>query len=150
MAEHLRLYLGTHVGLLVVDCEAGRASIVGRSFEGKSITKLCTPSDDPDVLLAGVAYDGAYRSSDGGVQWERVIDEDVRAFAVDPHDRRTIYAGAGPIRLHRSTDEGRSWRAIDTLLEMPEEDSSIQTCTCLPTTPEVETATSCRLRGDSS
>ena len=121
MDEPLRLYLGTHIGLLVVDCEAGRSSIVGRSFEGKSVAAVCTPSDDPNVILAGVAYDGAYRSLDGGERWERVIDEDVRAFSVDPHDQQTIYAGAGPIRLHRSTDQGQSWRAIDQLLEMPEQ-----------------------------
>lgn len=121
MDERLRLYLGTHVGLLVVDCEGGRGSIVRRAFEGKSVAAVCTPSDDPDVILAGVAYDGAYRSLDGGVRWERVIDEDVRAFSVDPHDAQTIYAGAGPIRLHRSTDQGGSWGALDALLEMPEE-----------------------------
>jgi hypothetical protein len=33
----------------------------------------------------------------------------VRTFTVDPHDERVIYAGAGPIKLLRSEDNGVSW-----------------------------------------
>ena len=73
------------------------------------------------MVFAGVAYDGGYRSDDGGMSWERIIDEDVRAFAVDPHGQGSVYAGAGPIRLHRSTDRGRSWQPLDGLLDMPEQ-----------------------------
>ena len=121
MGQRLRLYLGTHVGLQVVDYESGRTTAVAKHFEGQSVAAVCTLPSDPNVVFAGVAYDGGYRSDDAGLTWTRIIDEDIRALSVDPHNEGTIYAGAGPIRLHRSTDGGHSWQALDGLLAMSDQ-----------------------------
>jgi hypothetical protein len=71
-------------------------------------------------VFAAVAFDGGYRTADGGQHWKKILEGDVRTFTVDPHDERVVYAGSGPVRLWRSEDNGCSWEPLDGLLDVPE------------------------------
>jgi len=76
------------------------------------------------VVNAGTST-GFYRSFDAGATWALsnggMLDPDVAALAVDPHDSRRLYAGTLDQRSHglsiyggvfRSTDRGGSWTAV--------------------------------------
>lgn len=45
-------------------------------------------------------------------------EDDLRAAAIHPHDRTTLFAGGRSSGIHRSTDAGETWSA----LQLPEED----------------------------
>ena len=75
----------------------------------------------PEIVFAGVTFDGLYRTRDAGRHWERVLEGDIRWVTVDPTDDRVIYAGTEPVHLYRSEDGGDSWEEIKSLVEMPEE-----------------------------
>ena len=75
---------------------------------------------------------GLYESTDGGASWERLLDIDehtgINEFVVDPDDPDTIVAASYQRRrhvwvlinggpgsgIHKSTDGGATWRAIDS------------------------------------
>jgi photosystem II stability/assembly factor-like uncharacterized protein len=60
------------------------------------------------------------RTRDAGRTWTDCSppERDVFSIAVSPADG-ALYAGTEPSRLFRSDDRGDSWRALDTLLELP-------------------------------
>ena len=64
--------------------------------------------------------DGLYRSGDGASSWRGldVPGEDTTAVGVSPDGSR-VYAGTRPAALHVSRDEGRSWRVLDGLDDVP-------------------------------
>jgi photosystem II stability/assembly factor-like uncharacterized protein len=91
--------------------------------EGNRITSIAGVPGDPDVYYAGAASGGIFKSTDGGVHWTSIFDDQpvssVGAIAVAPSDANVVYAGTGEafIRSHvstgwgvfKSTDAGRSW-----------------------------------------
>jgi len=120
MSENLRYYLAFNGGLKVQQTSGGSANDVGEFFQGKTIEHLMGCTRKPEVVFAAVAFDGGYRTEDGGQTWQKVLDGDVRTFTVDPHDEQVVYAGTGPIRLFHSEDNGINWEPMDGLLELPE------------------------------
>ena len=74
-----------------------------------------------------VAYgDGVYRSLDGGLHWENMglkASEHIAKIVVDPRNSQVVYVAAqGPLwkeggerGLYRTTDGGRSWKAVLTV-----------------------------------
>jgi photosystem II stability/assembly factor-like uncharacterized protein len=100
---------------------SGSIDTAGEFFEGKTVEDLSGCRTKPEVVFAAVAFDGGYRTDDGGKTWEKVMDGDVRTFTVDPHDERVVYMGIGPIRLFRSEDGGKSWEPLDGMLDLPDE-----------------------------
>jgi photosystem II stability/assembly factor-like uncharacterized protein len=78
------------------------------------VTDIVFHPDDPQIVLAGVEIDGAWRSVDGGRNWARVaeglVTEDIHGFAV-------VKNGTGKVRLfattcdgiHMSMDAGATW-----------------------------------------
>ena len=80
---------------------------------------------DLDYVYAGTEVLGLIqRSSDGGANWAIVHDPNnggvagfssVRGLAINPADRRIIYAvgGSGTTKVIVSTDCGVSWRNVD-------------------------------------
>jgi photosystem II stability/assembly factor-like uncharacterized protein len=70
---------------------------------------------DPDVVLAGTV-DGVWRSTDRGATFKRTSFPDsgkqIWSFLVDARDARRIYAGASPVDVYRSDDQGGSWRRL--------------------------------------
>lgn len=120
MDEPLRYYIALNGGLKVMQCRAGSLNTVGEFFEGRTLEHLTGCRQRPEVVFAAVALEGGYRTQDGGRTWEKVLEGDVRTFAVDPHDERVVYSGVGPVRLFRSVDGGSAWEPLDGLLRLPD------------------------------
>ena len=119
--ESLRYYIAHNCGLKVMTANGGGIATVREHFEGKTLEHLIGCRQRPEIVFAAVAFDGGYRSEDAGKTWNKIMDGDVRTFAVDPHDERVVYMGIGPIRLFRSEDTGNTWEPLDSMLAIPEE-----------------------------
>jgi photosystem II stability/assembly factor-like uncharacterized protein len=70
---------------------------------------------DPNVVFAGTA-DGVWRSTDRGATFQRASFPDkgkqIWSFLADSRDAKRIYAGASPVDIYRSDDQGGSWRRL--------------------------------------
>ena len=104
-----------------MQCHSGSMDAVGEFFAGRTLEHLTGCRQRPEVVFAAIAFDGGYRTRDGGRTWEKVLAGDVRTLTVDPHDERVVYAGIGPVRLFRSEDGGGTWEPLDGLLRLPDE-----------------------------
>ncbi len=120
MNNNLKFYTASTNGLTIFESRRGRISEQGHFFEGRSPEFIVGCREVPEVVFAAVAFDGGYRTEDGGITWEKILEGDFRTFAVDPYEDQVIYAGEGPIRLHRSGDRGKTWEPIDSLLKLPD------------------------------
>ncbi len=73
------------------------------------------PREDRSGAPWRARYGGVLRSEDGGATWQRVLREDVHAYAVgiDPHNPATIVAGTFDSAIFRSDDRGDTWRRLE-------------------------------------
>ncbi|MFQ3293368.1 MAG: photosystem II stability/assembly factor-like uncharacterized protein [Halobacteriales archaeon] len=97
--------------LLVVTGRPGGWRVRTRLSE-HDLECVAAPGDEPDRVLVGTFDDGLYRSTDGGMTFNRVGDwmpKSVTALAVSTTDSDVWWAGTEPSRVFRSTDGGRSW-----------------------------------------
>lgn len=81
------------------------------------VTDVLFDPDDPRLVVAGVEIDGVWRSTDGGLTWERVreglVTDDIHGFTA-------VRSSANPARfyattcdgIHVSADAGASWSLI--------------------------------------
>jgi photosystem II stability/assembly factor-like uncharacterized protein len=122
MADSLRYYIAHNGGLKVMQAQSGGSlSAVSEFFEGKTLEYLTGSRKQPEIVFAAVAFDGGYRTNNGGRSWKRIFDGDVRTFTIDPREERVVYMGIGPIRLFRSEDRGMTFEPIDSMLEFSED-----------------------------
>jgi photosystem II stability/assembly factor-like uncharacterized protein len=91
--------------------------------EGNRVSAIAGVPGDPSVYYAGAASGGIFKSSDGGVHWQAIFDDQpvssIGALAVAPSDANVVWAGTGEafIRsnislgwgVYRSIDAGRTW-----------------------------------------
>ncbi len=91
--------------------------------EGNRFSAIAGIPGDPLVVYAGSASGGIFKTTDGGINWEPIFDEQavhsIGDIAVAPSDPSIVWAGTGEscIRSHisvgegifKSTDAGRSW-----------------------------------------
>jgi len=94
--------------------------------EGNRFSAAAGIPGDPYTYYVGAASGGIYKTTDGGVNWAAVFDDQpvqsIGALAVSPSDPNVIWAGTGEgkIRSHvslgqgvyRSTDAGKSWTLL--------------------------------------
>ncbi|MEK9931564.1 MAG: hypothetical protein VW557_12565 [Rhodospirillaceae bacterium] len=120
MNKELKFFVASTNGLRVFKKTGQKISEQGFFFEGRSPEFIAGCRERSEIVFVAVAFDGGYRTDDGGKTWLKVLEGDFRTFSVDPHDERVIYAGAGPIRLFRSEDMGLTWEPIDSLLSLPD------------------------------
>jgi hypothetical protein len=118
--KRLRYYVAHNSGLSVMRAGDTGLSTLDEFFEGRTVEHLEGSKQRPEVVFAAVAFDGGYRTVDAGRSWHKIMDGDVRTFAIDPRDDHVVYMGSGPIRLHRSLDGGKTWEPLDSMLELPE------------------------------
>ncbi|MGH7492581.1 MAG: T9SS type A sorting domain-containing protein [bacterium] len=99
---------------------AGPENIGGR------ISDIEFNPQDASVVYAGAATGGVFKSTDGGVTWSPVFDDQavlpIGDLAVDPNDPDIVYAGTGEANgghnnfpgggVFKSTDAGASWQYI--------------------------------------
>jgi len=95
---------------------------------GGRITDIAVHPANPDVVYAGAAEGGVFRSLNGGQNWTPLFDDQpalaVGALAIDPGDPDVVYAGTGEVNpgggsvayggagLFRSIDAGDTWSQI--------------------------------------
>jgi len=91
--------------------------------QGNRVVAVAGIPGDPNVIYAGAATGGVFKTTDGGVHWKPIFDgqeaQSIGAIAVSPSDPNVVWVGTGEafIRGHisigngvyRSSDGGRSW-----------------------------------------
>lgn len=91
--------------------------------EGNRVTSVTGVIGDRTTYYAGAASGGLWKTTDGGVHWDPIFDDQpvssIGALAVAPSDPNVVWAGTGEpfIRSHisvgwgvfKSTDAGRHW-----------------------------------------
>jgi hypothetical protein len=91
--------------------------------EGNRISAVTGVTGNPLIYYAGSASGGIAKSTDGGITWEQIFDDQpvhsIGDIAVAPSDPSTVWVGTGEacIRSHisvgdgifKSTDAGRTW-----------------------------------------
>jgi photosystem II stability/assembly factor-like uncharacterized protein len=99
---------------------------IGPSNIGGRITTLAVSRQNPDVVYAGAAEGGVLRSTNGGVNWTPLFDNQpslsMGSIAVDPTDDNIVYAGTGEpntsgdsydgMGVFKSTNAGTTWFSI--------------------------------------
>jgi photosystem II stability/assembly factor-like uncharacterized protein len=93
---------------------------------GGRVARVCGVPGDPLTYYAATAAGGVWKSSDGGVHWKSVFDDQpiasMGAVAVAPSDPHVVYAGSGEANIrgnvepgngiYRSTDAGKTWKHV--------------------------------------
>ncbi len=100
-------------------------SLLGPSNIGGRIMALLIHPTNPDIIYAGAASGGLWKSTDFGGTWANVFNESfsIGALAFEPGDPNTIYVGTGENSpagvatypgngVWRSTDAGATWANI--------------------------------------
>ena len=91
--------------------------------EGNRFSAAAGISGDPHTYYVGAASGGVYKTTDGGVHWDAIFDDQpvqsIGALAVASSDPNIVWAGTGEgkIRSHvsigqgiyKSVDAGRTW-----------------------------------------
>ncbi|MCB9292953.1 MAG: T9SS type A sorting domain-containing protein [Lewinellaceae bacterium] len=101
---------------------AGPVNIGGR------ITDIALHPTDPDIIYAGASVGGVFKSTDGGVSWEAVFENEgamsIGNIALAPSDPDILYVGTGEANgesasgaffgdgVYRSVDGGASWQYL--------------------------------------
>ncbi len=108
---------------LLADLEA-RA--IGPAVCGGRIGAVAGVPGDPTVVWAGAASGGVWRSTDGGVRFEPVFDDQdvasIGAIAIDPRTPEVVWIGSGEGNprnsasvgrgVYKTLDGGRTWRKL--------------------------------------
>lgn len=115
----VRLYAATGDGIARLE-ESGEGWTLELSLAGSGAQCLGVDPNDPETVFAGLREGGVRRTVDAGASWVdcALPERAVFSLGVSPADG-AVYAGTEPSRLFRSNDDGRSWRALDGLLELP-------------------------------
>jgi photosystem II stability/assembly factor-like uncharacterized protein len=91
--------------------------------EGNRVSAIAGVPGDPLIVYAGSASGGIFKTTDGGINWESIFDDQpshsIGDIAVAPSDPSIVWAGTGEscIRsnisvgdgIYRSADAGRTW-----------------------------------------
>jgi photosystem II stability/assembly factor-like uncharacterized protein len=87
---------------------------------GRGMQCLAADPRNPDVFYAGSRGEGVWKSTTRGRDWARLEfpEADVFSLAVGPADG-AVYAGTEPSKLFVSRDDGRSWRELRALQDIP-------------------------------
>jgi len=86
------------------------------TFQGLSmnVTDILMDPTDVNKLYAATSI-GLYRTTDAGISWSEVLDENVQEIEIHPTDHDTIYASivdGDETEFYRSTDDGLTFSLI--------------------------------------
>jgi photosystem II stability/assembly factor-like uncharacterized protein len=93
---------------------------------GNRVEAVAGVAGDPSIIYAGAASGGVYKTTDGGLHWTAIFDDQpvasIGALAVAPSDPNVVWVGTGEtfIRgnisvgngIYKSTDAGKSWTHV--------------------------------------
>jgi photosystem II stability/assembly factor-like uncharacterized protein len=103
-----------------------KARSIGPAAMSGRIAAIESTAANPDLIYVGAATGGVWKSTDGGLSWEPVFDDQpvasIGALALDPGNPDVVWAGTGEgnVRnsvsvgngIYRSNDGGRTWRHL--------------------------------------
>ncbi|KAF0111206.1 MAG: extracellular ligand-binding receptor [Chloroflexi bacterium] len=85
------------------------------NFTLDTVTSIIIDPQDPEVLYAGMASSGIYKTIDRGSSWlpkqNGLSASHIRAIVIDPNNTRKLYALAIPGGVYKTTDGGENWVA---------------------------------------
>lgn len=98
----------------------GPAGMSGR------VTSIDVDLSDPEIIYAGTASGGVWKSTDGGVQWQSIFDDQptqsVGAVAINQRNPSVIWVGTGEgnprnshnsgAGIYKSLDGGKTWKLM--------------------------------------
>ena len=126
----LTLLVGTGAALgQSLDVEklsAMEARSIGPAGMSGRVTAIDARADEPDVIYAGTASGGLWRSNDGGIHWTPLFDDQpatsIGAVAVNQDNPDVIWVGTGEgnprnsknpgTGLYKSIDGGETWTRL--------------------------------------
>ncbi len=101
-------------------------TLSGPTNVGGRVTAMVMDPANPNIVYAGAALGGVFKTTDGGVNWTPISDAvpslSVGDLAMDPDDPDEIYFGTGEANssgdsyegtgIYRTTDGGNSWEYL--------------------------------------
>ena len=101
------VYRSTDGGITWTEADT-RTDLPGRALG----SVLAIDPRHPDAAyLAGYSNGGLFRTGNGGLSWQEVLDYPVSGVAIKPSDGAIIYAISRAGGFQRSDDHGRTWSA---------------------------------------
>lgn len=84
----------------------------------KMILALAIDGANPDIVFAGTASDGVFKTVNGGTSWIRASKglpngASIQTRMVDPAVPNVMYAGTSSVGVYKSPDGGKSWQAAN-------------------------------------
>jgi photosystem II stability/assembly factor-like uncharacterized protein len=112
---------------------------------GGRVSRVAGVPGDPLVYYAAAASGGVWKSTDGGIRWKPVFDDQptssIGSIAVAPSDPNVVYVGSGEANIrgnvaqgngiYKSTDAGKTWQHVW------KQDGQIGTMVVHPKDPDV-------------
>jgi len=95
----------------------------GQFLSRGSISSVVFDPTDPGVMYAGTGGAGIYKSLDGGLSWQPVLNglgrSAVSSLVIDPQEPDTLYAGVLLGGVYKTTDGARTWQPINEGIDVP-------------------------------
>ena len=97
---------------------------IGETFLRDAVTAIVVDPSDPDVLYAGMANAGIYKSWNGGLSWQPALhglgSTSIDTLIINPGDPRILYAGVILGGVYKTSDGGMSWQAVKPGMQFDE------------------------------
>jgi len=99
---------------------------IGPAAMGGRIDDFAVVESNPDIIYVGSASGGVFRTTNGGITWEPLFDDQpvstIGDIAIAPSDPSIVWAGSGEANnrqssswgngIYKSTDAGKTWQHL--------------------------------------